>query len=192
MRRRKLDCGWKICLTLTGLLLTAAAQGQTVPDATGRSNSLWVGAEYSKMEAGFPNSSNIQLQGIGAWANYNLNHTFGAEGHVRFLNFNSWYGETEQDYFAGPRYTFLHSDRWRPFARFEIGAVRIQYPFSLGTGVSFAMAPAGGLDYRLGRKWAARAAYEYQFLPNSPDFTNEPKFGIRPNGLQLGISYRVF
>jgi opacity protein-like surface antigen len=54
------------------------------------------------------------------------------------------------------------------------------------------MAPGGGLEYRLNHKWSLRATYEYQFLPNSPNFTNEPKFGIKPNGALMGISYRLF
>jgi len=174
------------------LSMAAIGYGQTVPDATGAGNSLWAGAEYANMQAGFPNGSSLRLTGVGAFADYNWNHFFGVEMHMRFLNFNSWYGETEQDYLAGPRYTFLKSNRWRPFAGFEIGAVRIQYPFAIGTGTCFAISPGGGLEYRLGRKWAARATYEYQFLPNSPNFTDEPKFGIRPNGFQAGISYRIF
>ncbi|MGO8756541.1 MAG: outer membrane protein [Terracidiphilus sp.] len=192
MIQRKSYRGWHGGLALAALLAAAAAHGQTAPAANGGGASLWAGAEYSNMQAGFPNGSSVRLDGIGGFAGYNWNHSFGVEGHIRFLNFNSWYGESQQDYLAGPRYTFLHNDRWRPFAAFEVGAVKIQYPFSLGTGTSFAMAPSGGLEYRLGRKWSVRGAYEYQFLPNSPDFTDEPKFGIRPNGILAGISYRIF
>jgi opacity protein-like surface antigen len=54
------------------------------------------------------------------------------------------------------------------------------------------MAPGGGVEYRLSRKLSLRAIYEYQFLSNSPNFTNEPQFGIKPNGGFAGISYRVF
>jgi opacity protein-like surface antigen len=114
------------------------------------------------------------------------------EAHGRFLNLNSWYGETEQDYLAGPRYTFLHSLKWHPFASFQVGLVRVQYPFSIGTGTSFAMVPGGGLDYRINQKWSLRGSYEYQFLPNSPNFTDEPKFGIKPNGVSVGVSYRLW
>jgi opacity protein-like surface antigen len=80
----------------------------------------------------------------------------------------------------------------RPFAAFNVGLVKIQYPFSMGTGTSFAMAPGGGVEYRLSHKWSIRGNYEYQILLNSPDFTNEPKFGIKPNGGLVGISYRLW
>jgi opacity protein-like surface antigen len=151
-----------------------------------------VGAEYANLQAGFPNGSNLRLSGVGVFGNFNWNHTYGMEAHARFLNFNSWNGETEQDYLAGPRYTFLHRNKLRPFAAFNVGLVKIQYPFSMGTGTSFAMAPGGGVEYRLSHKWSIRGNYEYQILLNSPDFTNEPKFGIKPNGGLVGISYRLW
>jgi opacity protein-like surface antigen len=168
------------------------AAAQTVVDGRGGAASLWAGAEYASYKAGFPIDSSVQLSGIGAFATYNLNRHYAVEMHARFLNLNSWNGETEQDYLAGPRYTFLRGEKLRPFAMFQVGYVKIQYPFQMGTGTSFAMAPGGGVEYRLGRKWSVRGAYELQMLTNSPDFTNEPHFGIRPNGATVGISYRVF
>jgi opacity protein-like surface antigen len=56
----------------------------------------------------------------------------------------------------------------------------------------FAVVPGGGLEYRLNRRWSVRASYEYQILPVSPNFTDEPRFGIRPNGVFAGFTYRVF
>lgn len=148
-------------------------------------------AEYANLQAGFPVGSNVRLSGVGALANFNWNHRLGVEAHARFLSFNSWNGETEQDYLVGPRYTFMHSNKWRPFAEFQVGLVKIQYPFSIGNGISFAMAPGGGLEYRLNRKWSVRGTYEYQILTDSPSFTNEPQFGIKPNGAMVGVTYRL-
>jgi hypothetical protein len=45
-----------------------------------------------------------------------------------------------------------------------------------------------GLDYHVGHRWELRASYEYQFPPN---FSNEPKFGMHPNGFQTGVAYRI-
>lgn len=188
----KVDCRWWARLALAGLLAAATAHGQAAHSGEEGAASLWAGAEYINLQAGFPNGSDVRLSGIGAFGNYNINHHIGFEAHVRFLNFNSWNGETQQNYLAGPRYTFLRNNKWRPFAMFQAGIVRIQYPFSMGNGTSFAMAPSGGLEYRLNHKWSVRAVYEYQFLANSPDFTNEPKFGIKPNGGFAGVSYRIF
>jgi opacity protein-like surface antigen len=190
-RKKTFGC-WRVGLAIAGLFAATGAYGQIVPSAEGDGQSLWVGAEYANLQAGFPNGSNLRLSGVGVFGNFNWNHTYGMEAHARFLNFNSWNGETEQDYLAGPRYTFLHRNKLRPFAAFNVGLVKIQYPFSMGTGTSFAMAPGGGVEYRLSHKWSIRGNYEYQILLNSPDFTNEPKFGIKPNGGLVGISYRLW
>ena len=38
----------------------------------------------------------------------------------------------------------------------------------------------------------AACQYQYQILANSPNFTDEPRFGIRPSGLTAGVSWRIF
>jgi len=192
MARVRILISWLAGLAVTDLLSGAIVYAQSAPSAWGAGQSLWVGAEYSYMQAGFPVDSSVHLSGIGAFVNYNWNHRFGVEGQARFLNLSSWNGETEQDYLAGPRYTFLHSNKWRPFAGFQAGIVNIHYPFELGSGNSFAVAPGGGLEYRFGRKWSIRAGYEYQFLFDKPSFTSEPSFGLKPRGASGGISYRIF
>lgn len=191
MFRAKVFSGWRAGFAIAGLLAAAAANRQVTRSAEGAGQSLWVGGQYSNFEAGFPNGSNVRLSGIDAFVNFNWNHRLGLEEHNRFLSFNSWNGETEQNYMIGPRCTFLHREKLRPFAAFEVGFVKIHYPFSIGNGTSFAMAPGGGVEYRLSRQRSVRGSYEFQFLPNSPNFTNEPKFGIKPNGLSPGISYRL-
>jgi len=182
----------KIGLAISAASFSVLAYGQVAPSSFQRSQSIRLGVEYSNMEAGFPAGSNLRLSGIGAFGTFNWNHQIGLEGAVRFLHFNSYYGETEDSFLAGPRYTFLHSDKWKPFGAFELGVVKMTYPFSLGSCGCFAIAPTGGLDYRLDRKWSLRAEYQYQILPGSPNFTNEAKFDIKPNGFQMGVSYRVF
>jgi len=183
--------GSRAALVALLFLLAAIARAQTAPDASGAGESLWVGAEYVNLQAGFPAGSSVRLFGAGAYGNFNWNHHFGLEARASFLNFGQWHGETEQDYLAGPRYTFLRRNRVRPYAAFDAGLVKIQYPFNMGTGTSFAIAPGGGFEYRLNRRFSVRASYEYQILFNSPDFTNEPHFGIRPQGIRAGISCRI-
>ena len=182
--------GWA-ALVAALLLLAAMANAQTVPDASGAGESFWVGAEYGNLQAGFPAGSSLRLSGVGAFANFNWNHHFGLETRATFLNFGQWHGETEQDYLAGPRYTLLRRNRLRPYAAFETGLVKIQYPFKMGTGTSFAIAPGGGVEYRTSRRFSVHASYEYLMLFNSPNFTNEPHFGIRPQGIRAGIAYRI-
>jgi opacity protein-like surface antigen len=170
----------------------SSAFGQSVPDAYKDNPSLWAGIEFANIEAGFPYGSSVRLSGLGGIASFNWTHHLLLEAQARVLNLNRWNGESEHDYFAGPRYTFLKGNRLRPFARFEVGEVTINYPFNIGVGHQFAMVPAGGVECRLKHRWSVRGTYEYQILPNSPNFTDEPHFGMRPNGVFAGVTYRVF
>lgn len=183
---------WRAGLALAGLLAVAVAHAQVAPSAVGKSASFWMGAEYSNMHAGFPEGSSLRFSGAGVFADYNWNNSIGLEGHARFLSLDSWHGETERDFLGGPRYIFLHNPKWWPFATFQVGVVRINYPFDLGYCGCFAMVPGGGVEYHLNRKWAVRGAYEFQILPGTPKYIDEPRFGIKPNGVQVGISYRLF
>jgi hypothetical protein len=189
-------CNSRTAFGLVWLLLFCLAPlkvcGQVVASAYKDNPSVWAGAEFANYHAGFPYGSGLRLSGFGFFVTYNRTHHIGLEGHARFLDINSWYGETEQDYLAGPRYTFLAKEKWRPFADFEIGGVRIHYPFQIGVGDQFAMAPGGGLEYWVNHRFSVRGVYEYQILPNSPNFTNEPHFGVNPNGVYGGVSMRVF
>jgi opacity protein-like surface antigen len=181
-------------LPVFGVMLCVCllSRSQSGPAALTSTQSLWVGADFTNMQVGFPYQSNWRMSGIGTFALYNWNHAIGIQVEANFLRFNSFYNENQMSFLAGPRYTFLHSPKWRPYAQFSVGDVRTRYPFEIGTGNSFALAPAGGLDYNLTPRWAIHAQYEYQFLLNSPNFTDEPHFGMRPNGINLGISYRLF
>jgi hypothetical protein len=101
------------------------------------------------MSAGFPKGSDLRLSSLGMYGVLNWNHHIGVEGETRFLQFNSYHGETEKDLLIGPRYTFFNNPKLRPYAALELGGTRIKYPFSIGTQSFFAIAPAGGLEYRL-------------------------------------------
>jgi opacity protein-like surface antigen len=182
----------KVEILVAGLSVAAFAHGQVAPSAFKEAEALRLGIEYSNMKAGFPYGSDLRLSGLGVFATFQWKHNLGLEGEARFLRFNSYYGETEDAYLGGPHYAFLHSPRWRPYAAFKVGDVKITYPFQLGTCSCLALAPTGGLDYRVNKRWSLRGEYQYQFLPGSPNFTNEPQYGIKPNGFQTGISYRLF
>jgi len=179
---------WTLLLLL---LACSTLHSQSKEAAVTSTQSLWVGGEFSNMQVGFPYGSNWRMSGIGAYAIFNWNHSLGVQAETNFLQFHSFYSETQMSFLAGPRYTFLHSSKWRPYAQFSIGDVRTRYPFDIGSGNSFALAPAGGLDYSFSRRWAIHTQYEYQFLTNSPNFTDEPHFGMTPNGVKIGISYRL-
>jgi opacity protein-like surface antigen len=174
------------------LFIAAAAQAQVVPSAYGPRHSLWVGGEYSNMKASFPYQTGQRLWGIGAFADLNVTGHLGVEAEARFLRFNSFYGETEDNYLAGPRYVFGKFGKFQPCAKFLVGIGKIQYPFTIGSGAYLALAPGGGVSYRFSPRWAIRGEYEYQFWPDSPGFTNEPAHQLTPNGFNVGIAFRPF
>jgi opacity protein-like surface antigen len=176
---------------LAASLLAVAAHGQVVPSATSSTHVLWVGGEYSYIHASFPYGSNQRLWGIGALADYHLSNHIGLEAEARFLRFNSFYGEAEDNYLAGPRYFIGRFGRIQPFAQFLTGIGKIQYPFQIGSGTYTALAPGAGVNYRFGRRCELRGEYEYQLWPGSPNFVNEPSHQIQPSGLHIGLAYRL-
>ena len=184
--------GLRIMCWIALLMFARLAQAQAAPSAYGPGHSLWVGGEYSNINASFPNQSPQRLWGISVFADYNVNGPLGVEGEARFLRFNSFYGETEDNYLAGPRYVVRKFGRWQPYAKFLVGVGKIQYPFTIGTGSYLALAPGGGLDYRISHRWALRGEYEYQIWTGSPGFSNEPNHQLTPNGFHLGIAFRPF
>lgn len=176
---------------LVATLLALTAQSQVVPSATGPGRGLWVGGEYSNIYASFPYQSNQRLWGIGALANYNLSGHFDLVAEARFLRFNSFYGETEDNYLAGPRYSIGRFGKIRPYAQFLGGIGKIQYPFKIGSGSYAALAPAAGANYRIRTRWKLFGEYEYQLWPGSPNIVNQPVHQIRPDGFHLGLAYRL-
>jgi opacity protein-like surface antigen len=176
---------------LAASLLVSAAHAQVVPSATSPGHALWVGGEYSNISASFPYQSGHRLWGIGAFADYHVTNHIGLEAEARFLRFNSFYGETEDNYLGGPRYLVGRFGQLQPYAQCLAGIGKIQYPFAIGNGSYLALAPGAGANYRIARRWSLRGEYEYQFWLNSPNIVNEPSHEITPNGFHLGVAYRL-
>jgi opacity protein-like surface antigen len=179
-------------MALAATLLASSAMGQVAASAIGPSHALWVGGEYSNIDASFPYGSNQRLWGIGGFADYHVTAHIGAEAEARFLRFNSFYGETEDNYLAGPRYLIGKFDKFQPYAQCLVGIGKIQYPFQIGTKSYFALAPGVGANYRISRRLSVRGEYEYQLWPGSPNFANEPAHEIKPNGFHVGVAFRLF
>lgn len=176
---------------LAASLLATVAQAQVVPSAIGPTHGLWLGGEYSNIHAGFPYESDQRLSGIGAFADYHFKSHIGVEGEVRFLRFNSFYGETEDHYLAGPRYMVGRFGKLQPYAQCLVGIGSIQFPFQIGTGRYLAVAPAAGANYRIAARWSLTGRYEYQFWPGSSGVTGEPAHSINPSGFHAGLAFRL-
>jgi opacity protein-like surface antigen len=159
------------------------------PSVTGSRSHLTAGATFSYFHADYAHD---REGGITGYFDYNLTPRYGAEGEVRFLRFDEFQGEHETHYLLGPRVAFRTSHRIVPYAKFLLGVGRITYPENIGWGGFFAMAPGGGIDYRLTHRINVRADYEYQFWPSAPHIPAEPDHGMNPNGVSVGFSYRIF
>ena len=178
-------------LLASGLLLSPArVSSQVVPSAYGSNRNIWAGAEYSNFLPDFGRPQ--RLTGIGAYVDLNMTPRWGVEGEARFLLFNGFAGEAQDNYLIGPRITLLHRGKFRPYAKVLVGIGQDDFPFTIGTGRYLALAPGGGVDYRLSRRIALRAEYEYQFLPSAPGVAGEPSNGMKPNGFSGGFAYRLF
>lgn len=191
MTRLRRYCCVALFTTLWGALLVASAGAQAVPSAYGPEHRLWAGAEFSSFSASFPYQSSQRLTGAGAFADFNLSQQLGLEGEARFLHFGGYEGSTESSYLAGPKFHFLARGRFRPYGKFFAGVGRIQYPYAIGSASYFALAPGGGTEYRLSRRWMLHLDYEYQLWLNSPGYANEPNHELTPNGAQIGVAYRL-
>jgi opacity protein-like surface antigen len=173
------------------LLSSPWAVSQVVAAADRGLPLLSAGAYYSYFDA---NYQGIRPSGIGAYVDVSplFINNFGAEAEGRWLTFNAPNDFSEYTYLAGPRYRFPIRPRLQIYAKMLFGAGEINFPYHLAHGSYFAMAPGGGVDYVLNRRWRVRADYEYQFWPNAPGIPGEPSSTLRPNGVSAGISYQIF
>ena len=179
-------------MMLSGAFVHMPAGAQVVPEAYGPAKSTWVGGEYSDFRASFPYQSSQRLEGLGVFADFNLRGRVGVEGDARFLHFGGFYGSTESSYLVGPKAYFFKRGRFQPYGKLLVGVGKIHYPFDIGDASYFALAPGGGVGYRLSRRWMLRGEYEYQIWPSSPGYAIEPNHELTPNGFHVGVAYRVF
>lgn len=185
-------CCVALLTTLSASFLIVSARAQVGPSALKPGHAIWVGAEYSNVNASFPYQSGQRISGAGAFVDWRLTYHLDLEGDASFLSFGGFEGTTESSYLAGPKAFFLARGKFRPYGQALAGVARIHYPFSIGNANYFALAPAAGTDYSVSRRWKVRAEYEYQFWINSPGYANEPDHQLTPNGFHIGVAYSIF
>ena len=71
------------------------ARAQVAPSAYKGPKSLWVGAEFSDVNASFPYQSGQRMEGVGAFVDFHLYPHLGFEGDARFLRFGG-FGDTKE------------------------------------------------------------------------------------------------
>ena len=190
-----------LAVVTVALAAGAAAEAQVAPSVTGSDSHLWAGGEYSRFQSdyrvapgtgGVTYDGNYKLSSIGAYANLGIRGRFSLEGEARFVDLNSPNGETEKAYLLGPSARLYQRGHLTLNGKFLGGAGLIHFPFDIGYGSYLAFAPAGNIEYRLGRKFKARAEYEYVFQPSAPGLPGAPSNGVNPHGFSLGLAYRIF
>lgn len=184
-------------ILLVSILLSGAiSYAQSAPAAEGGAYSLWVGAEASffNPDWGCPTnalfSCSHELRGVAVFAD--LNHLFGRvglEGEGRWLPWNGNAGVREANYLVGPRVQIYSGRRFSANGKVLAGAGIFQ-PRGLSQQWWSAFVPGLTLGYKVSHRLTVRADYEYQRWPGFVG--NLGPHGLTPNGLSLGVSYRVF
>jgi outer membrane protein with beta-barrel domain len=179
-------------LILTGLLLSSAlAVAQVAPSAYRSRASLTVGGYYSYFDADYANN---EMGGVGAYVDWSPGFLgrLAVEGEGRWLIFNAPHDFSEYNYLIGPRYKVLVHNHLQLYAKILLGAGEVNFPYQLAHGGYFALAPGGGIDFAATRHWRLRADYEYQILPDAVGIPGIPSNSLKPNGVSVGVGYRIF
>jgi hypothetical protein len=178
-------------ILILGVIFSAAAlYAQVVPSVNGGEGVVWAGGEFSDFS---PDYGVKNLVGPGVSFDFNVTSKLGVIGEARWLHFNNSGddGETQSDYLLGGKYRFWKFRDLDFDAKFLFGGVWIRFPGDIGSGSYFAYAPGVFGDYRISRKFRARAGYEYILLPSAPDIPGQPSNGLEPHGFTVGVEYNV-
>lgn len=118
----------------------------------------------------------------------------GLQGEGRWLTINASHGFAEYNYLAGPVYRMSVSEHRaiHPYVKGLIGEGIVDFPNHFAYGRYFVLAPGGGVDLTLNRRWRLRADYEYQIWPQAPGIPGVSSAVMKPNGVTVGFTYRVF
>ncbi len=179
-----------LCALLAAFAASLAC-AQSAPSAFQDVRSIWVGGECSSFSASFPYQSGQRVAGCGAFVDVRWTYHLALEGDLRWLVFGGYAGSTEHNYLIGPRYIARSFGNFEPYGKFLFGGGTIHYPYEIGNDNYLSLAPSGGVDYRATRRLTLRAEYEYQFWLDSPGFADVPKHPLHPNGVNVGVSYRL-
>ena len=143
------------------------------------------------MASGFQSGNeNYWLVGGGAYVDMHFTHWIQLEGEARWLRFNEYYGEHEDNYLIGPRVPIVRiGRRGQVYGKALIGLGNMTFPFSPGSWGHFTdLAFGGSADFRVTRKLTFRAVdFEYQYWP-----VWLPNQNLQPYGVSVGASYRIF
>jgi hypothetical protein len=169
------------------------AAGQVVYQAERSPVSLMTGGSFSYFVADFGGyhvmgpTATVDLSPI-IW-----DHV-GAQAEGRWLMINGPHGFSEYNYLIGPVYriTLTGHRNLHPYVKTLLGGGIIDFPRNLAYGRYFAIAPGGGVDLTLTPRMRLRADYEFQIWPGAPGIPGTSSGTMTPNGVSVGVIYRIF
>lgn len=166
---------------------TLSARAQVVPAAYKKGLSLTAGGFGSVFQPDFTGSvvgtSSNRLYGVGAYADLKITRWVQIEAEARWLRFNQYKENGEDNYLIGPRVPFSvrHFPHVKPYGKVLVGYGSGNFLFGHANALAF----GGGVDYRLNNRFSIRAFdLEYQEWHVNPT--------LYPYGASVGMSYKIF
>jgi hypothetical protein len=160
-----------------------AVSAQVGPAGEAGGMSLSAGGTFSGYTLGY---GQRKMLGISAFVDADSKGSLGIEGEARWLTFHQTADVHASTYLAGPRY-FRNVRRFQPYAKVLVGLGQFSFPYNFAHGNYLVVAPGGGVDFRINRRFRVRLAdFEYQIWPQ---FTYGSMSSV---GISAGIRYRIF
>jgi opacity protein-like surface antigen len=157
-------------------------QAQARATALGSGSYVAIGGAVSAFPSDYDGRN---IAGGMAYMDVQPTFRYGFEGEMRFLRYHTDEGVSQTNYLMGV-HVGIRPQRLRPYAKFLVGATRIQGPFGYAQGTFFTFVPGGGVDYMLSDHWTIRAVdLEYQIVPQ---FIGGE---VRNFGISVGLSFRI-
>lgn len=185
---------WRSFLVVAALFFAPLLAGAQAVYAGERAPvSFAVGGSVSYFDAAYGGYKVIGVVGSANLSPVIWDH-LGLVAEGRWLNLNASHGFAEYNYLAGPTYRIPVSEHrsFHPYVKGLIGEGIVDFPNHLAYGRYFVFAPGGGVDVALDRRWRLRADYEYQIWPQAPGIPGQSVPMMKPNGVTVGFTYRVF
>lgn len=180
-------------LVLAALALPALVSAQAAYDADRAPVNFTVGGSFSYYDAAYGGN---KVMGLGSFADFGPIgfDELAVEGEAHWLTMNGADGFAEYSFLAGPRYRLNlgRQHNIHPYVKFLVGQGDLQFAHHLAYGRYFAMAPGGGIEVPIRQRMRVRLDYEYQIWPSAPGIPGQSSSALKPNGITVGIAYRVF
>jgi hypothetical protein len=170
-------------LLATGFTLGRTASAQVVPAGDGGGLSIFAGGTASGFALQY---GERKMLGVSAVVDVDSVRPIGLEGEARWLTFHQTANVHATTWLAGPRY-HRTMGKFQVYAKGLVGVGEFNFPYNYAYGRYLVIAPGGGVDFTVSRRFRLRLAdAEYQFWPQ---FT----FGSMASyGISAGVRVRVF